>query len=52
MASSLSNFVKNISEGIRKIKCKYSLMIKNMKLGELNVNVATVCLNTQTLKTI
>ena len=24
MASSLSNLVKNISEGIRKIKCKYS----------------------------
>ena len=51
MATALSNFVNNLSEGIHKIKCKYKHDEKNVKLAELN-NVATVFLNTQTLKMI
>ena len=35
-----------------KLNVNTVMMIKNMKLGELNVNIATVCLNRQTLKTI
>ena len=31
MASSVSNLVNNLSEGIRKIKCKTDIMIKNEK---------------------
>ena len=51
MATALSNFVNNLSEGIHKTKCKYKHDEKNVKLAELN-NVATVFLNTQTLKMI
>ena len=49
MASSLSNLVNNLSERIHKITCKYR---HNDKLAELNVNIVTVFLNTQTLKMI
>ena len=42
MASSLSNLVNNISEGIHKIKCKYRHDDKNVKLAELNINIGTV----------
>ena len=52
MASSLSNFVNNPAEGIHKIKCKYEHDVKNVKHAELNINFATVFLNTQTLKMI
>ena len=53
MASSLSNLVNNHSEGIHKIKCKYRHDDKNkVKLAELNLNIATIFLNTQTLKMI
>ena len=45
MASSLTNLVNNLAEGIDKVKCKYGQMVKNVKL-------ATVFLNTQTLKII
>ena len=43
MASSLSNLVINLSEGIQKIT---DTMIKNVKLAELNIGIATVFLNT------
>ena len=52
MASSLSNYVNNLSEGIHKIESKYGTMIKNVKLAELNISIATVFLNTQILKMI
>ena len=46
MASSLSNLVNNLSEGIHRIKCKYRHDDKNVKLVELNINIETVFLNT------
>ena len=42
MASSLSNLVDNLSEGIHRIKCKLGQMIKNVKHVELNVCITTV----------
>ena len=42
MASSLSNFVNKLSDTIR----------KNVKFAELNINIATFFLSTQTLKMI
>ena len=36
MASSLSNFVNNLAEGIHKIKCKYGYGDKKVKLIGLN----------------
>ena len=51
MASSLSNLVNNLSEGIHRIKCKFG-HIKNVKNMELNISIATVFLNTQILKMI
>ena len=52
MASSLSNPINNLSEGIHKIKCKYEHNDKNVKIVELNTKYATVFLNTQTLEMI
>ena len=52
MTSSLSNFVNNLAVGIHKIKFKYGRDDKNVKLVELNKNIATAFLNTQTLKMI
>ena len=52
MASSLSNFVNNLSEGIHRIKSKFEHDDKNVKLAELNLSIATLFLNTQTLKMI
>ena len=52
MASSLSNLVNNLSEEIQKIKCKYGHDDKKREICGLNVNIATVFLNTQTLKMI
>ena len=48
--SALSNFVNNFSKGIYKIKCKQGH--DECRLAELNINIATVLLNTQTLKMI
>ena len=48
MASSLSSLVNNLSEEIHKIKCKYGIEDENVKLAELNINIMTVYLNTQT----
>ena len=36
MASSTSSLVNNLSEGIHRIKCKYGMMIKNLRLLELD----------------
>ena len=52
MASPLSELVNNLSEGVYRIKCKFGEMIKNVKHVELNINIATVFLNTQILKMI
>ena len=52
MAKSLSNHVNNLSERIHKIKCKYWRNYKNVKFVELNVNIAVIFVNTQTLKMI
>ena len=41
-----------LSEGIHKTKCKYWYDDKNVQLAELNINIAPVFLNTQTLKMI
>ena len=49
MASPLSNLVNNISEGFHKIM---DMMIKKVKLVELNVSIVTAFLDTETLKTI
>ena len=49
IAISLSSLANNLSEAIHKIKCKYR---HDNKYCELNVNVATFFLNTQTLKMI
>ena len=49
MASSLSNLVNNISEGIHKIKCEYGYNDKKCETCGLNKNIATVFLNTQIL---
>ena len=45
IASSLSNLVNNLSEGIHKIKRKYRHDVKNVKLAELNISIAIVFLN-------
>ena len=52
MASSLSNFVNSLSEGIHRIKCKYRQDDKNVKLLDFYTKYATIFLNTQTLKII
>ena len=49
MTRSLSNLANNVSEGIHKIKCKYR---QSVELAKLNINIATVFWNTQTLKMI
>ena len=51
MVSSLSSLVNNLSEGIHRTKCTV-MMIKNVRLVELSINIATVFLNAQTLKII
>ena len=52
MASSLSNLANNLSEGIHRIKCKFGHDNKTVKFVELNVSIAIVFLNTQTIKMI
>ena len=53
MTSSLSNLVYNLSEEIHRIKWKYGDDDKkNVRLVELNISIATVFLNMQTLKMI
>ena len=52
LASSLSNLVNNLSEGIHRIKCKYRMMIKNVRLEQIKVSITTFFLNTHILKII
>ena len=52
MASSLSNLVDNLAEGIHKVKCKINMKIKNMKRLKLNTKIVSVTSNTQTVKMI
>ena len=52
MASLFSSLVNNLSEGVRRIKCKFRTMKKNVKYVKLNIIIATVFSNTQTLKMI
>ena len=46
MASSLPNLVNDLAEEIHRIKCKYGYNNKNLKVVELNINIATAFLNT------
>ena len=47
VVSSLLNLANNLSEGIHRIKCKFGHNYKkNVKLLELNSNIATVFMNT------
>ena len=52
MANSLSNLVNNLSEGITELNVNLDTMIKNVKHVELNISIATVFSNIQTLKMI
>ena len=52
IASSLSNPVNNLSEGILRIKCKFGYNGENVRLVELNISIAALFLNTRTLKMI
>ena len=57
MVGSLLNLVNNLSEGIHRIKCKHNhdekkKKIKNGKLAKLNISIASVSSNMQTLKKI
>ena len=46
MASPLSSVVNNLAEEFIKINANTNAMIKNVKLAELNANIATDFLNT------
>ena len=48
----LSNLVNSLSKGIFKSNVTMDMIIKNVKFAELNINIVTVFLNTQTLKMI
>ena len=52
MESALSNLVNNLSEGIHRFKCKFRHNDKNVKDVELNISIATVFSDMQTLKMI
>ena len=52
MASSLSNLVDNLGEGIYKIKCKSRHGNENVKFAELNTKIVSAFLYTQTLNMI
>ena len=42
MASSLSNLVNNLSEGVHKLNVNLDTMIKDVELVELKISIATV----------
>ena len=46
METSLSNLVNNLSEEFIELDINLDMMIKNVKLRELNVSIANVFLNT------
>ena len=52
MASSLSSLVNNVSKRIHRINVNMDMIIKNVKLVELNMTFANAFLNTQILKMI
>ena len=52
MASSLSNLVNNLSEGIHRTKWKFGHNNKKVKYVELSIGIANVFSNIQTLKMI
>ena len=52
MASSLSNLLNNLAERIYKIKSKYGHNDKKCETYRINISIATVFLNTQTLNMI
>ena len=52
MTSSLSNLVNNNSKVIDKLKCKYGHNDKKFETCGIKYNIATIFLNTKTLKTI
>ena len=52
MASSLSNLVNNIAEGIHKIECKYGHDHKIWETCGIKKKIVSAVLNTQTLKMI
>ena len=52
MASSLSNLVNNLFEGIHRIKLKLRHDDKKVKHVELDISITTVFSNIQTLKMI
>ena len=55
MASSLSSFVNNLSEGLHRIKCKLGNDDRKCETCgnvEINASIVTVFLNTKTLKMI
>ena len=52
MTSSSSTVVNNLAEGIQKIKCKYRHDNKKSKIAELDTNIVSTFLSTQTLKMI
>ena len=49
MGSLLTNLVNNLSEGISKTNVNMEMIIKNLKLVELNISIATVFLEKQML---
>ena len=52
MASSLSNLVNNLSEEVDRIKWKFEHEDKKCEICGINLSLATVFLNTQTLRMI
>ena len=44
--------VNNFSERIHKIKCKQGQYNRKVKIAELNISIATIFLNMQTLRMI
>ena len=52
MASSLSNLVNNLSEGIHGIKCKYGHDDKRFETCGIKYKIVTVFLNIQNLEMI
>ena len=52
MEGSLSKLVNNLSQGLRRIKCKLEQNDKTVKHVKLDINIVTVFLNIQILKMI
>ena len=50
MASSLSNLDVNLAEEFHKIRCKYGMIISNLKYEKLYTENVSGALNTEVLK--